>query len=167
MTTDRCQARIREMIYYYLKIDQETDVPSCDNVSGTVMELWKDPIERGPGPSLEDVVFDWVGGRKSEWNAVLISLLAEKVKAEAQSKWKHLPPYEQFYWEESIWSKFRNLCFRWNRAQCRRKRDGRFESDQEASSRLIAQQKKERKLARMNTRRHSVNVQYLCTSFLI
>lgn len=151
------QARIRDLVYFYLKIDQETDVPGCDMVSSTAIELWKDPVARGQGPTLENMQFDWIGARKSEWNAILVSLLADKIMKEASAKWLHLPKYELFYWQESVWRKFRNLCFRWNRSQCQRKRDGNFESAEEASARLLVQQKKERKSARKNTRRHSVS----------
>lgn len=144
------------MFYYYLKIDQESDIPSCEICTGTMIELWKDPIAQGPGPNLENVVFDWVAGRKSEWNAMLVSLLTRKIMAEAESKWSYLPKYEYFYWEESVWRKFRSLCYRWNRAQRTRKRDGDFESVEEASARLLEQQKRDRVAARRNTRRHSV-----------
>lgn len=144
------------MFYYYLKIDQETDVASCDNVSGLAMELWKDPVSKGEGPSLENAVFDWIGGKKSEWNIIMVSKLARKIMDEANKNWCYLPKYEFFYWQESVWRKFRNLSFRWNRAPCKRKRDGNFENIDEASARLLLQQKKERRSARKNTRRHSV-----------
>lgn len=153
------------MFYFYLQIDQETDVTSCNTVSGTALELWKDPVARGPGPSLENVIFDWVGGRKSDWNETLINLLAQKMKSEAQENWTYLPKYDLFYWQETIWRKFRNLCAKWNRAQCLRKRDGSFETAEGASARLLAQQKKERKLARENTRRHSVRKLCMLKSF--
>lgn len=147
------------MFYYYLGIDQESDVATCDNVSGLIIELWKDPVSKGDGPTLENISFDWIGGKKSEWNIILVSLLARRIMDEADKNWTYLPKYELFYWQESVWRKFRNLSFRWNRAQCKRKRDGTFENDNEASERLLLQQKKERKSARKNTRRHSVSEQ--------
>lgn len=145
------------MFYHYLRIDKETDVPRCELVSADTISEWEDRVANGPGPSLTNVIFDWLGGRKSRWNIVLVGLLTEKIMQEAESKWTFLPKYERFYWEESIWSKYRNLMHKWNRAQSRRMRNGVFETEEEASARLLATQTVERQLSRRRTRRHSVS----------
>lgn len=129
---------------------------SCNEVSETVLEDWKDPVICGEGPTLENFVYDWMGGRKAEWNVNLVTKLTEKIKKEAEERWRYLPKYDTYYWNESIWRKLRNLSFRWGRAQRKRKRNGDFETEEEASVRLLAQQKRERKMAKQNTRRRSV-----------
>lgn len=147
------------MIYHYLGIDQESHISQCDSVSSDIIDDWQDPFTQGEGPHLDKLQFDWLSGRKSDWNAKTIELLAIAIKNEAEARWSHLPRYELFYWEESIWQKFRNLATIWKAFQqkCIGPSLEDFESRESAVERTDEKQIARRKKSRQATRRHTVS----------
>lgn len=147
------------MFYHYLQIEQEADVPQCKSVSRDVIDDWQDPFTDGHGPILNCLELDWLSGRKSEWNARAVELMALDIKAEAEAVWTHLPCYELYYWEETIWQKFRNLATVWKSHQrkCTGPTLDDFETPAAVKSRTNALKQSRGKRARQNTRRHTVS----------
>lgn len=147
------------MFYHFLKINQEAEVRHIPPVSQDTIAEWEDAEIGGPGPTLDDLQFDWQSGRKSGWNAQAVELLTVAVKNEAESRWKHLPIYDHFYWEESVWQKFRNLATKWKSGQSKVIGPSLtdLETREAVTKRLEAKRVVVRKKARQATRRHTVS----------
>lgn len=156
------------MFYFYLKIDQEFQVRHCPPVSQDTIAEWEDKELQGPGPILDNLQFDWMAGRKSAWNTKTIELLTAVVKAESEARWTHIPSYEYFYWEESVWQKFGSLATHWKSGQqkCIGPTLTDLESREAVTRRLEEKRVVRRKVARQCTRRHTVSpspFQYIVT----
>jgi hypothetical protein len=159
------QGLSRDIFYDHLHIEQGSDMAEVQTVPFQVIEDWRAIEISGPGPDINNIKFDWITGKKSAWNSTIISYFAEKLKEQVQEKWTQLPNYDIFYYEETCWSKFKNLCTRWRNAQRKTIAPGILETDEQTESRINEMAKKQRKLARQNTRRRSVS--RLTSSFAI
>jgi hypothetical protein len=147
------------MFHSLIGIDQAKDMWSVPAVDPDVLEAWLDHIPGAIGPSLDDLKFDWHGGKKSLWNIKLVDMLSHLLMHESYTKWHHLPKYPFYYYEDVVWQKFSNFRTDWKKAQSRKIGfgDEDYETQDQIFDRLHQKDQMERKAARQNTRRHQVS----------